>query len=47
MTDRDQNPIQEAKAALERRNRFLGLSLFVFVIVLGVVTYFRIKGLTP
>lgn len=32
---------------LERRNKALGLSLAVMVVVLFVVTYFRIKGMTP
>lgn len=32
---------------IKKRNRFVGLSLAVFVIALGVISYFRIKGLTP
>ncbi|RMB04661.1 hypothetical protein [Eilatimonas milleporae] len=32
---------------MQKRNRLLGGSLGVFVILLIVVSYFRIKGLTP
>jgi len=32
---------------MKKRNRVVGLSLFVFVIALGVISYFRVKGLTP
>jgi len=32
---------------MKKRNRVVGLSLFAFVIALGVISYFRIKGLTP
>ncbi len=32
---------------MKKRNRVLGLSLAVFVIALGVISYFRVKGLAP
>jgi hypothetical protein len=32
---------------MRKRNRVLGLSLGVFVIALMIISYFRIKGLTP
>lgn len=32
---------------MKKRNRVLGLSLFTFVIALGVISYFRVKGLAP
>jgi hypothetical protein len=34
-------------AKMKKRNRLLGGSLAVFVIILIVVSYFRIKGLAP
>lgn len=34
-------------AKMKSRNRVVGLSLFVFVIALGVISYFRVKGLAP
>lgn len=34
-------------AALARRNKFLGIALTVFVITLGIVSYFRISALSP
>lgn len=37
----------EAMERMKKRNRFVGLSLAVFVVALGVISYFRIKGLTP
>ncbi len=33
--------------AMKKRNRAVGLSLIVFVIAVGVFSYFKIKGLTP
>lgn len=38
---------EETMERVKKRNRFVGLSLAVFVIALGVISYFRIKGLTP
>jgi len=32
---------------IKKRNRVVGLALFTFVISLAVISYFRIKGLTP
>lgn len=32
---------------MKKRNRVVGLSLFAFVIALGVISYFRVKGLAP
>ena len=47
-TERPQNQFDdEAMERIRKRNRFVGLSLFVFVVALGVISYFRIKGLTP
>ncbi len=37
----------EAIERIKKRNKFVGLSLAVFVVALGVISYFRIKGLTP
>jgi len=37
----------EMHGKMKKRNRVVGLSLFVFVIALGVISYFRVKGLTP
>lgn len=37
----------ESMERIRKRNRFVGLSLAAFVIALGVISYFRIKGLTP
>ncbi len=45
-TDPNMDP-KDDNTPLERRNRAVGLALAVMVIVLFVVTYFRIKGLTP
>lgn len=32
---------------MKKRNRVVGLSLFAFVVALGVISYFRVKGLAP
>jgi len=40
----DQSSMHEK---MKKRNRVVGLSLFTFVIALMVISYFRIKGLTP
>lgn len=37
----------EAAERVKKRNRVVGLSLAIFVVALGVISYFRIKGLTP
>lgn len=37
----------EVSEKTKKRNRVLGLALFAFVIALGVISYFRIKGLAP
>ncbi len=37
----------ELHGKMKKRNRVLGLSLLIFVVALGVMSYFRIKGLTP
>jgi len=37
----------EMHSKMKKRNRVVGLSLFVFVVALGVISYFRVKGLTP
>ena len=42
MTDRS-----ELHTKMKKRNRVVGLALLGFAILLGVVTYFRIKGLAP
>lgn len=50
MSDIDQQKAQPTGAEAERvrkRNRVVGLSLGIFVIALGVISYFRIKGLAP
>lgn len=50
MSDLDQKDVQTDSAEAERigkRNRVVGLSLGVFVIALGIISYFRIKGLAP
>lgn len=41
------NEQPDMAAKMKKRNRVVGLSLFVFVIALGVISYFRVKGLTP
>ena len=43
----DTQPDTEAGKRLRKRNRIVGLALGFFVIALGVISYFRIKGLTP
>lgn len=50
MNDKDEIRPELDAGALERmkkRNRVVGLSLAIFVVALGVISYFRIKGLTP
>ncbi len=50
MSELDQKETQTAATETERvrkRNRVVGLSLVFFVIALGVISYFRIKGLAP
>ncbi|MBV1901106.1 MAG: hypothetical protein KUG56_05480 [Kordiimonadaceae bacterium] len=42
-----QEPEAQVSDSIKKRNRVVGLSLFVFVIALGVISYFRVKGLTP
>ncbi|MFC3053468.1 hypothetical protein [Kordiimonas pumila] len=42
MTDKS-----EMHTKMKKRNRVVGLSLLAFVIALMVISYFRIKGLTP
>jgi len=37
----------EMHTKMKKRNRVVGLALVAFAILLGVVTYFRIKGLAP
>jgi len=37
----------EIHIKMKKRNRVVGLSLLAFVIALGVISYFRVKGLTP
>lgn len=37
----------EVSDKVKKRNRVVGVALFAFVIALGVISYFRIKGLTP
>jgi len=37
----------EMHAKMKKRNRVVGLSLFLFVIALGVISYYRVKGLAP
>lgn len=49
---RDMNPqpprlTPEEQERQRKRNRVLGLALGAFVVALGVISYFRIKGLTP
>jgi len=41
------NDKPEVSNRVKKRNRVVGLSLFIFVIALGVISYFRVKGLTP
>lgn len=38
---------EETMERVKKRNRVVGLSLAAFVVALGVISYFRIKGLTP
>lgn len=47
MHERDHDISPDDMERMKKRNRFVGLSLAVFVIALGVISYFRIKGLTP
>jgi hypothetical protein len=42
MTDKS-----EMHTKMKKRNRVVGLSLLVFVILLGVVSYYRMQGLNP
>ncbi len=37
----------EMHTKMKKRNRVVGLSLLVFMVVLGVVSYYRVKGLAP
>ena len=37
----------EMHTKMKKRNRAVGLSLFAFVILLAVFSYFKVKGLTP
>jgi hypothetical protein len=37
----------EMHTKMKKRNRVVGLSLLGFVIALGVISYFRAKGLAP
>lgn len=41
------NGKSEMHTKMKKRNRVVGLSLFIFVVALGVISYFRIKGLAP
>jgi len=41
------NEPNEMHTKMKKRNRVVGLSLFIFVIALGVISYFRVKGLAP
>lgn len=43
----DDDKYSELHTKMKKRNRVLGASLFIFVISLAVISYFRIKGLTP
>lgn len=45
-TDDVNGPVQ-LDPVVEKRNRFLGIALGAFVILLGVVSYFRISALSP
>lgn len=50
MSEQNQKETPSADADAERirkRNRVVGLSLGMFVIALGIISYFRIKGLVP
>jgi len=50
MNEQDQMDTQSTKNDAKRvrkRNRVVGLSLGFFVIALGIISYFRIKGLAP
>lgn len=50
MNSIDQNEDQTSVVEEERvkkRNKVVGLSLGIFVIALGIISYFRIKGLAP
>jgi len=42
----DQTTVVEAER-VKKRNKVVGLSLGFFVIALGIISYFRIKGLAP
>ena len=41
------NNDDEKLAKLRRKNMIFGLVMAGFVVALGVISYFRIKGLTP
>ena len=50
MSEQDQMDTQSNKDnadGVRKRNRVVGLSLGIFVIALGIISYFRIKGLAP
>lgn len=47
MQHQDHKVSAEDMERMKKRNKFVGLSLAVFVVALGVISYFRIKGLTP
>ncbi len=51
MTEEINGTEQEAGTGIdpvtEKRNRFLGLALGAFVVILAVVSYFRISALSP
>lgn len=42
-----QEPEVQVSESVKKRNRVVGLALFAFVIALGVISYFRVKGLAP
>lgn len=47
MSEKPEVSKPEVSKSVKKRNRVVGLSLFAFVIALGVISYFRVKGLTP
>lgn len=51
MEDQDYPEVPKYDSArheqMKRRNRALGLALFAFVVILGVVSYYRVGSLMP
>ncbi len=45
--DRDFGDMSHRHQEMRKRNRMLGVALFAFVIILAVVSYYRVGALMP